>query len=326
MPDQHAHPAHVTRFATTDPERSEAYLSASYSASVRFSGVRDGFQFRHVRRGLGWGRFYIDTLTHEALTEFRTGPLPALVVVRMLAGLRTVVDRGDRYGPGDLFLTAQPHAPHHVRNVYARYTAVLVPLQAAAEVCRNRPDEDLGPLRFTSLRPASPADTLCWLRAVDYAGASLRANPEAMTQPILAGATTRLLAAALVNTFPNTWRASEPDHQDRVDATPTALARAIAFMDANADLDITAADIARAAHVTVRAVQLAFRRHLDTTPMAYLRRVRLERAHEQLRGANPGDGTTVTAVAARWGYASLSQFTSRYRLTYGQPPSHTLRN
>jgi len=39
-----------------------------------------------------------------------------------------------------------------------------------------------------------------------------------------------------------------------------------------------------AAHVTVRAVQLAFRRHLDTTPMAYLRRVRLE----TLPPATPG--------------------------------------
>ena len=40
---------------------------------------------------------------------------------------------------------------------------------------------------------------------------------------------------------------------------------------------------------------------------------------------HPGDGTTVTAVAARWGFASPSQFAGRYRRTYGQLPSHTLR-
>jgi transcriptional regulator GlxA family with amidase domain len=114
-------------------------------------------------------------------------------------------------------------------------------------------------------------------------------------------------------------------HQDRVDATPTTLTRAIAFIDANPDLDIGVVDIARAAHVTVRAVQLAFRRHLDTTPMAYLRRVRLDRAHEQLRAASPDDGTTITQVAARWGYPDPSRFTARYRRAYGQPPSHTLR-
>jgi transcriptional regulator GlxA family with amidase domain len=85
-------------------------------------------------------------------------------------------------------------------------------------------------------------------------------------------------------------------------------------------------DIARAAYVTVRAVQLAFRRHLDTTPTAYLRQVRLERAHQQLRDLSPDDGATVIEIAARWGFADPSHFRGLYRRTYGQPPSHTLRN
>jgi transcriptional regulator GlxA family with amidase domain len=84
------------------------------------------------------------------------------------------------------------------------------------------------------------------------------------------------------------------------------------------------AEIARAASVTPRAVQLAFRRHLDTTPTAYLRRVRLEQAHRQLRDATPGDGITVAEVAARWGFTP-SRFTERYRAAYGVLPSHTLR-
>ncbi|MFI6180577.1 hypothetical protein ACIA8R_33925 [Nonomuraea sp. NPDC051191] len=46
------------------------------------------------------------------------------------------------------------------------------------------------------------------------------------------------------------------------------MRRAIAYLEAQPDQDITVADIAAAAHVTVRAVQLAFRRHLDTTPLA----------------------------------------------------------
>jgi AraC-like DNA-binding protein len=59
--------------------------------------------------------------------------------------------------------------------------------------------------------------------------------------------------------------------------------------------------------------------------MAYLRRTRLEYAHQELGAAIPGDGTTVTDVAARWGYANLSRFTSSYRRAYGELPSHTLR-
>ncbi len=60
------------------------------------------------------------------------------------------------------------------------------------------------------------------------------------------------------------------------------------FIDEHAHQDISTADIAAAAHVTIRAVQLAFRRHLDTTPLEYLRRVRLDRAHQELMAGHPG--------------------------------------
>jgi AraC-like DNA-binding protein len=228
-------------------------------------------------------------------------------------------------GPGDIGLNGQYGQPFHTRTTPCLYTTVFVPTDAAADAARNRPDDALVPLRFHSLRPAHPADARCWLQAADYVAQSMRAYPEAMTQPLLYGAATRLLAAALLATFTNTWT-TEHHHQDRTDAGPTTLSRAIGFIETNADLDITLVDIARAAYVTVRAVQLAFRRGLDTTPMAYLRRVRLDRAHEQLRDATRGDGTTITEIAARWGFPDPSRFTALYRATYSQPPSQTLRN
>lgn len=111
---------------------------------------------------------------------------------------------------------------------------------------------------------------------------------------------------------------------DRRDAHPATLRRAIAYIDANAGRDLSAVDIASAAHVSVRAVQLAFRQYLDTTPMAYLRRVRLDHAHRELQAAAPGDAT-VTRVAARWGYGQPSSFAAQYRAAYGESPSQTLR-
>jgi AraC-like DNA-binding protein/anti-anti-sigma regulatory factor len=100
--------------------------------------------------------------------------------------------------------------------------------------------------------------------------------------------------------------------------------RAIAFIEERARDDISVADIAAAAFVTVRAVQLAFRQHLDTTPLTYLRQVRLERAHDELLSADP-DRTTVTAVAAGWHFTNASRFAAYYRAAYGVPPAHTLR-
>jgi AraC-like DNA-binding protein len=112
--------------------------------------------------------------------------------------------------------------------------------------------------------------------------------------------------------------------KDRIDSSSGTLRRAIAFIDERADQCLTVADIAAASFVTSRAVQSAFRRHLDMTPMEYLRQVRLDRAHQELVAADP-ERESVTAVAYRWGFASASRFTAYYRRAYGVLPSHTLR-
>ncbi len=67
-------------------------------------------------------------------------------------------------------------------------------------------------------------------------------------------------------------------------------------------------------------------RHLGTSPMGYLRRVRLDHAHQDLTRSSPGDGLTVTAVAYRWGFRSSSRFAAAYRRAYGVAPSYTLNH
>ena len=106
-------------------------------------------------------------------------------------------------------------------------------------------------------------------------------------------------------------------------AASGTVGRAVAFIEDRARDDIGVADIAAAAFVTVRAVQLAFRRYLDTTPLAYLRQVRLERAHQELTEADP-DRTTVTAIAAGWRFTNASRFSAYYRAAYDVPPTQTL--
>jgi AraC-like DNA-binding protein len=58
-------------------------------------------------------------------------------------------------------------------------------------------------------------------------------------------------------------------------------------------------------------------------PMAYLRRIRMDRVHEALAAAGPGE--TVTAVALRWNFHELGRFAGAYRRIFGETPSATLR-
>jgi transcriptional regulator GlxA family with amidase domain len=146
----------------------------------------------------------------------------------------------------------------------------------------------------------------------------------AAAQPLIAGSAARLLAATALAVFPSNTL-TDPATEDRRDASPATLRRAVAFVDANAHLDITIADIAAAVPVTVRAVQLAFQRHMGTTPTRYLRQVRLARAHTDLTSDSPGDSLTVTAVAYRWGFPSPSRFAAQYQRAYGISPGRALR-
>jgi len=83
-------------------------------------------------------------------------------------------------------------------------------------------------------------------------------------------------------------------------------------------------EVARALNVTPRAVQHMFRRHLDMSPMTYLRQIRLRRAHRDLLAGDP-TRDTVAEIAIRWGFAHTGRFSQVYRTEFGQSPSVTLR-
>jgi len=96
------------------------------------------------------------------------------------------------------------------------------------------------------------------------------------------------------------------------------------FIHDNAHLDIGVSDIAAAIGVTPRSVQYTFRRHLGATPLQYLRRVRLDRAHRDLQAADPAVDT-VTEIAGRWRFSHPGRFSRAYKQAFGTAPSATLR-
>jgi transcriptional regulator GlxA family with amidase domain len=142
--------------------------------------------------------------------------------------------------------------------------------------------------------------------------------------PLVASTTASMLAAVVLSAFP-TNAVTEPTAVDRADAKPNLLRHAVEFIESSADIDITLSDIAEKIHVTPRALQYMFRKHLDMTPMEYLRRVRLNHAHHELLESDPG-ATTVQIVAARWGFAHTGRFAAMYRQAYGSNPSDSLRS
>jgi AraC-like DNA-binding protein len=179
-------------------------------------------------------------------------------------------------------------------------------------------------VRFTGVRPMTPALAAHWQHVVGHLVRAVLRRPSVAAQPLVARQLTEQLAAAALDTFPSTRLADHP----RVPpgrSTAAVVRRAVAHIEENADRDLTLSGIAAAAGTGARGLQAAFLQHLETTPAAYERRVRLARAHRELQDADPGGAGTVADVAARWGFADPDRFAREYETAYRRSPGSTLQ-
>ncbi|WP_295032274.1 AraC family transcriptional regulator [uncultured Microbacterium sp.] len=82
--------------------------------------------------------------------------------------------------------------------------------------------------------------------------------------------------------------------------------------------------VAMSCGVSVRTLQAAFRRELDTSPGAWIRAQRLERVHRALSEARP-DEASVSTIAHQYGFLHLGDFAAQFHTRFGVLPSAVLR-
>jgi transcriptional regulator GlxA family with amidase domain len=104
---------------------------------------------------------------------------------------------------------------------------------------------------------------------------------------------------------------------------PGVVRRTERFMIDNAASRITVSDVAQHLGISLRSLQAGFRDWRETTPNAFLRRVRLQLVRDELLLASTE--ANVTAVALQHGFSHLGRFSAQYRAVFGEDPSVTLR-
>ncbi|MBT2297438.1 helix-turn-helix domain-containing protein [Pseudomonas fluorescens] len=77
-------------------------------------------------------------------------------------------------------------------------------------------------------------------------------------------------------------------------------------------------------HVSRRTVQNSFRSVAETTPLNYLRSVRLNGVRRTLM-STPASHLSIGDAAAQWGFYHLSHFAAEYQELFAELPSHTAR-
>lgn len=226
----------------------------------------------------------------------------------------------ESFGPGEMFVLAPADRGYGGTINRARYTVTMIDPVVLGEVAASSGE---GPITLLDHRPTDPAAAARLRAAIEHFDTAVLGDPIAAGSPLILGNAARYVAAHVLSTFRTS--AVGVTSGDSRDAHPAALRRAIEFVDEHAGDDITPATIAAAAHVSVRSLQLAFRRHLDTTPMAYLREVRMTRTHRDLSSGTVPGGDSVAEIAGRWGFSHHGHFGQAYRRAYGETPGETLR-
>jgi AraC-like DNA-binding protein len=107
------------------------------------------------------------------------------------------------------------------------------------------------------------------------------------------------------------------------DALPVSLAHALDWLAARPDEPVKLEALANVAGVRPRTLEAHLRLYLGTTPLGWVRRMRLQRARQQLLGAT--DEVSITRVAVANGFGQLGRFAAQYRRQFGELPSETLK-
>lgn len=302
------------RFATRDRSAAEAFLRAVWD------GVYDiefGPDFSLEVTGVRGDEFSIRRVRHASTARLHSQPGSRLHVLELLHGAaRLTSDNFDiQLSPGQV-VAVDSGAPSRLISERATFGIVTLGHSLLGRTAGVEPET----LVFPPAPPASPDWVAHWRAAVRHTTKEVLARPEVAAQDQVVEESVRLLAVAALAAFP--YEVEEPETGSTMSA---AIRRATAYIDAHASQPLTVAQIAEAAHTSVRSLQQGFARHYDTSPTAYLRRVRLERAHQELVEATPDNGSTVADVAQRWGFGQPSRFAAHYREAFGRLPSETLR-
>src|SRR2546423_14489357 len=109
---------------------------------------------------------------------------------------------------------------------------------------------------------------------------------------------------------------------DASSALPGDLVRALGWLRGHLSEPLRLEQLAQIAGARPRTLETHFKMFLGTTPLGWVRRMRLARARQELLHASPP--TSVTDVAPANRLRPLGRFARQYRKRFGELPSAAL--
>jgi AraC-like DNA-binding protein len=175
-----------------------------------------------------------------------------------------------------------------------------------------------GPIRF-ALQPFSNEIERAWQQAAHLITA---ANGMALTLPEAAlRSLDEFMLSLLLHGHPHNY--SESLRKPVKPASRRLVLEADHVFKERAVSGTTVSEVAAELGVSVRSLQTGFREWRRITPSSFLKRARLDAAHQALRSAD--ETTSVTDVALTTGFTHLGRFSLAYKAAFDESPIATLR-
>ncbi|MBS0367855.1 MAG: AraC family transcriptional regulator [Proteobacteria bacterium] len=288
----------------------------------KLDGLRPINARLHYRkvRDVGFGR-----ITYGGAVDIDPGCFDSFYLAQVPLSGREVIDVGGQTvcssgKAGSVINATSPSVIHHEVN-----TEKLV-VRIEREVLERSCIQHLGralrqPIEFLPSMMLDGVAGSRWTGLLRWIYESLALDEQCFDSPIMAAQVEQAVIATLLTCQPHNYT-EELTGEERSIA-PAFVKRIERYIEDNADQPITIVDLAEHAGVSSRSIFNGFRRFRNTSPMLYLKEVRMRRVNEELKRLSPSD-TTVTAVAYHWGFTHLGHFTTDYKRRFGESPSQTL--
>lgn len=315
-------------FRTSDLEEARDRVSrvfCDHRLSVLGGGRQVGAEmyFRPIR-GIGIGR-----MRYGASVEIDPGRLESFALIQMPLRGMELVEHGTHTvnSTPDVASVLSPTLPLRMRHgADTEKLFIKIERDALERYCRQHLGGDLRrPVEFQPHMPLLEPRCLSWVRLMNWLCEEVGQEPAdggaILDSPLFSAQIEQMVITTLLLCQPHNY--SERLAEDGPSVAPHFIKRIERFIDENAHEPLTIVDLAEHAGVSTRSLFSGFRKYRNTTPMQYLKDVRLKRVHEELLRASP-DAMTVTGIAMRWGFSHLGHFTVDYKRCFGESPSVTL--
>lgn len=281
------------------------------------SAVDTSIYYRRLG-GIGIGR-----MTYGGDVTIEPGVLDSFALIQMpIRGQELIEYANERvHSTPQLGSILNTHAPFKIHH--GSSTEKLI-IRVDRSLLERHCQQHLGRTLHKTIefQPSMPLDTAegrRWMRMVGWLYDSLSVDEEIPA----------LLTAQFESTLVDTLLACQPHTYsnelcgDQRTIAPSFVKRVEHYIEEHAHEAITIVDMAEHAGVSSRSLFTGFRRYRNTSPMHYLKEVRLRCVREELERQTLGT-VTVTTVAYRWGFSHLGHFTTDYKRRFGESPSETL--